>query len=208
MKNLLTNLHIFFVFIALIIPLYAQDNLALIDSLTREIAFEEFSSLTDPAVNSVLIDASALDKTNSVYLNLLLGNALSEKSFTVYRNSDPFSAFEGTTFKISEFNVVLVYSKPYTKSFIGKTFLKRKLVVQLFGQLFESKSGRIIKPVKGEKSFDDEILYDELENIEKSPYPFTQGILSDISNWQIYFEPLVALSSIAVLIYLFFSLRT
>ena len=44
--------------------------------------------------------------------------------------------------------------------------------------------------------------------LEKSPYKFTKGKTKELSMWEEIVEPVMVFSSVAVIVYLFFSVRS
>ena len=59
-----------------------------------------------------------------------------------------------------------------------------------------------------EISYTDVILYEDIEWLEQSVYEFTTGMKGNYSFWDKYFEPALAITSVAVMVYLFFTQRT
>jgi hypothetical protein len=183
-------------------------NRAIIDSLTIEIFTANMRGVNLKSNDSVAIDVNGLHRESADYLRILLGNVLAGNSFIIFRNYNQASSFQGLIIEVDEFNTKVFYSKPFEKSFFGKNYVLRRIEIEVNGQMFWLHSQRVEKAIRDKISFKDEILYSAIDQVEDSAYHFTHGQLEDFSFWDKIFEPALALASVGILVYLFFSQRS
>lgn len=190
------------------LPVRGQNNLDIIDSLTKKIIEDEVLNYKNefPETLAIKIDFSNLETVE--YLRVAIGNALRTNFLQVYRNYNTLSSFQDLVLEVVIFNVDIDYSKPYGKALFGDSFSKREIYVELIGQLFDAKSGEIKRKIEGKRKYIDEINYDLIDTFEQSNYHFTRGKRLGYTNWEKYLEPTIILTTVALVIYLFFSQRT
>jgi hypothetical protein len=91
---------------------------------------------------------------------------------------------------------------------LGRSFVKRDVTLSVQGQILKSKSGEIIGTVDQREKFQDEVPENDLPELESSEYFFSVGKRRGHSNWSVLFEPLVAITVVSVIIYLFYTQRS
>ena len=108
---------------------------------------------------------------------------------------------------IEQFNTTIVYEQN-SDGFLnlGSSYI-RKNRIELVGWLEEFESP-IIKSFNVNKVFSEKLKIDNLQHIEKSPYSFTKGESKELSLWTSTIEPVLVGSSVAFIVYLFFSVRS
>ena len=183
-------------------------NISILDSLTISLIAEELKDLQSDNGDSLAIDASGLDREVEDYLKVLVGNIATEKSFKVFRNYKSTSSFQGMVLIFHTFDIGIEYSEPFEQSFLGENYVNRQISIELKGQIYSAGSDIIEAALDNEVSYTNMILYEDIERLEKSAYGFTTGIRGDYSFWDKYFEPALAITSVAVIVYLFFTQRT
>ncbi len=108
---------------------------------------------------------------------------------------------------IEQFDVKIVYKETSAKVWGVSSELNRQIVVNLRGVVEDRKSD-VIRALHVDKTYMDKISTENVKDIEKSPYSFTTGRLLKKSSWTNLVEPVVVSVSAAVIILLFFVLRT
>jgi hypothetical protein len=183
-------------------------NISILDSLTISLIAGDLKNLPSANGDSLAIDASRLDRDVEDYLQVLFGNIATEKSFNVFRNYNSASTFQGMVLVIYSYYIDIKYSEPFEKSFLGEDYVNRHISIKLKGQIYSVRSNNIVTALDKEINYTDMILYEDIEWLEKSAYKFTTGTRGDYSFWDKYFEPALAITSVAVIVYLFFTQRT
>ena len=125
-------------------PLEGIPNRSIIDSLMISVLAEGLEDYHSEIAESLAIDVSSLDTEIKSYLKILVGNIATDKSFKVFRNYIPGSSFQGLVLTINQCEAVVIYSKPYEKSFLDENFVQRKISININGQLYSSRSERIL----------------------------------------------------------------
>ncbi len=208
MKSHLSKFIVFYLFIMGSFC-FGQNNLAIIDSLLIEIVKESTKeSFEQNKEDKIIISIDSLDNKIAGYLRLKLGNFFSQNKQQVFRNFPSDSSFEGKVLEIQNFQIKIKYSEPFGKDFLGKNYVKRNIWVLLTAQIYNYTNHKIIYPIESETNFSDEIEFNEIENIEDSPYKFTHGKLADITLWQKMLEPALVVSSVITVLLLLFTQRS
>lgn len=165
---------------------------------------ELFFQLADSSANE-LADVIGSDK--NVQIDFVLG-----KDYQVFQNSilsrfqnkviDKKSGKIKVQFVLTE--VKVAYDEPERKGLFGSFFVKRN--VQFSGNY------SIISESTNVKAFSygiySEIPFDDIEAVENSSFPFTQGKIPAEPFFSSLLEPAIALGSAAAAVYIFFSARS
>jgi hypothetical protein len=183
-----------------------QSNLEVIDSLFVGYFAGKMAHSTS-AVDSVSILCNLKDKIVQSYVLQTIGNMLHQDSIVVFRNYNSNLAFEGIVIDIKEVIPEVTYSAPFNKSPLDEACVRRMVTLGINGQIYDTRNGQIKNALNEQLLFEDEVPRAQLEEIEKSPYDFTVGIRAFTSKWESYFEPVLVVSAIGVIIFLFFSQR-
>ncbi|TFG95628.1 MAG: hypothetical protein E4H13_13145 [Calditrichales bacterium] len=109
---------------------------------------------------------------------------------------------------ISVFNPEIKYSEPFEKTFFGRNFVKRQITVEVSGQIYSPLTSVVSQTINKSPRVVDEIAQGSIEDLERSAYRFTQGIKAGYSFWEKFYEPALAVTSVALIVYLFFTQRT
>jgi hypothetical protein len=207
MKYHLRNLIFFLILFSLRVYGGDQTNLAVIDSLTQTIVEENLSGVEFSTGDTVALQIELEDRQKVIYCQQLISQILEKKSLTVFRNYNQLSSFHGMVIEISRYNATVLYSEPRTDGFLGENHANRTIQVHLIGQLFEAGDSRVRRSIENEKLFQDEIVYGQIEELEASEYGFTRGRRQGYSGWETYVEPFLVVSSVVVVVLLFFTQR-
>jgi hypothetical protein len=185
-----------------------QTNETVIDSLIVAVVSEKIKEISRENKDSLAIDASALDIELAHYLQIVIGNLAAEKSFIVMRNYNQTSSFQGLILVIKSFKTKVSYSKSNISSYLGGKRLQRTIMIEIKGQIYQVPSDIVLSSIDTAVTYEDGIDYDSIDEMEKSNYHFTKGEQGYYSFWDRIFEPALVITSIAALVYLFFTQRT
>jgi hypothetical protein len=141
------------------------------------------------------------------YILLYISKIFLDKSWKVFRNFIPENSFHGYVLEIGNSSISIIYSTPYSKRFLGESFVKRKVITNIGFQLYNNQSKQVLESVIKTLEKEDEIKYNQIPEMEKSPYSFTIGQKSGYSIWHKLFEPVLVISSCSVIVYMFFIQR-
>ena len=184
-----------------------KKNIEILDSLTADILNEVQEKILVSGTDtiSIVIDSAAAGYQN--YLLVIVGNYFKEKQFSVFRNNDPSISFDGMTLMINNYLSKIEYSQPHSKKFLGRSFVTRDITLALLGQLLKGKRGEVISILNKSEQYRDEIPASQISDLEMSGYSFTQGQHQEYSYWSALVEPIVAITVITAIIYLFYAQR-
>lgn len=170
---------------------------------------DRFYTLIDSASSLLIKDLGEVKKVNlelnfgidySVFANQVRGKLLRNGVQLVSDNSDELN-FVRVNFVVD--NSFVGYSEPEKDGIFGDFFTER--TVTLSGNYFISNNSQ----VKDFKLISvDTINVEEIEYVENRSYPFTQGDLPPEPFFSSLFEPIVAIGAAAIVIILFFSVRS
>jgi len=208
MKKLLIVFFIFQIFIDNKSYAENMNNISIIDSLVVSILIGQIDAIRSDNADSLAIDVSGLEDERSNYLKILIGNLAAEKSLKVFRNYNPISSFQGLVVTINRFTVDIEYSKPFEETFFGKNYITRRINAQLKGQIYSARTEEVKFVINNKTSYTDDIPYGVISYIENSSYEFTKGKREDYSFWAKIYEPVLVITSVAVVVYLFFAERS
>lgn len=165
---------------------------------------ELFFQLADSSANEL---ANVIGSDKNVQIDFVLG-----KDYQVFQNSI-LSRFQNKVidkesgkiliqFVLTE--VKVEYDEPERKGLFGSFFVKRN--IQFSGNY------SIISESTNVKAFsygiNSEIPFDDIEAVENSSFPFTQGKIPAEPFFSSLLEPAIALGSAAAAVYIFFSARS
>lgn len=170
---------------------------------------DKFYTLIDTATNQLIKDLGDAKKINlelnfgvdySVFANKVRGNLLRSGVQLIGDNSEEQN-FVRVNFVVD--NSFVGYSEPEKDGIFGDFFTQRKL--ELSGNYFISNQSQV-KDFK--LTVVDTINVENVEDIENRSYPFTQGELPPEPFFSSLLEPIVAIGAAAVVVILFFSVRS
>ncbi len=207
MKYHLRNLIIFILLI--FSRLYAGDqpNIAIIDSLAEDIIKEILSGVQLSNEDTVALQIELENLQEVRYCQQLVSEILKQNSLTVFRNYNQLSSFYGLVIEISRFEVTVLYTEPDGDGLLGEDYTNRIIQVYLSGQIYNPHSGRIYNSISDERLYQDEIVYSLIGDMDVSEYGFSRGKRQGYSWWELYMEPFLVVSSVAVVVLLFFTQR-
>jgi hypothetical protein len=174
---------------------------------------------TNLDVFKVLVDSSiaeafakTTDSPQNIFLNLKLGASYIIFEDQIYQSvkshgkniTSVFNPSENSELSYSIENAVVNYGEAFREGFLGDHFIERKISL--------SGSYRIqsIELMANNFYYEnvDTIKFDDIQSLENSSYPFTKGEIPGEPFLSNLFEPLVAVTTAAVVIALFFSVRS
>ena len=110
--------------------------------------------------------------------------------------------------RIEQFDIEIVYQQSSFGFLNLDTETVRKNTISLAGWLENKSNNSVIKSLNIKKTFSEKLTTNNISKLEESPYSFTKGNTYELSLWTNIVEPLMAVSSVAVIVYLFFSVRS
>ncbi|MEO8231260.1 MAG: hypothetical protein ABI638_03195 [Ignavibacteriota bacterium] len=170
---------------------------------------DKFYTLIDSASNNLLKDLGDAKKVNlelnfgtdySIFANQVRGKFLRNGIQLVGDNSDDKN-FVRVNFVVD--NSFVGYSDPEKDGIFGDFFTER--TVELSGNYFISNNPQV-KEFK--LTAKDTINVEDVEKVENRSYPFTQGNLPPEPFFSSLLEPIVAIGAAAVIVILFFTVRS
>jgi len=169
-----------------------------------------FKVLVDSSITEALVNIS--DSPKDIYLDLNLGSSYAILEDQIFKSikahkknisliSNP-SENIGLSYSIE--NAVVNYGEIFRDGFLGDHFVERKVFIS-GSYRFQDKEVKI-----KDFYFDniDTVKFDEIQILENSSYPFTKGEIPSEPFLSNLFEPLVAITTAAVVIALFFTVRS
>lgn len=169
-----------------------------------------FKVLVDSSITEALVNIS--DSPKDIYLDLKLGSSYAILEDQIFKSikahkknisliSNP-SENIGLSYSIE--NAVVNYGEIFRDGFLGDHFVERKVFIS-GSYRFQDKEVKI-----KDFYFDniDTVKFDEIQTLENSSYPFTKGEIPSEPFLSNLFEPLVAITTAAVVIALFFTVRS
>jgi hypothetical protein len=180
-----------------------QTNLAVTDTLIERIVDEDLANPMLQKGDTLAIILPVGNEALVRYTGLTMANMLKEKGLEVYRNK----ISQGYLFEIGRIALSIAYGDPYSSGLFGSDLAQRKITMNLIGQIRQEPSGKIIKSINSTKIYSDEIIYDQIEELEASSYSFTQGTRQRYSTWDTIVEPALIITSVVVVVLLFFTQR-
>ena len=208
MKVHLRNFFVLLILTAISSIGLGKSNIDIVDSLTIAIIDQEVVAHKATLSDSVIIKLVSPDQEDIDYLTIILGNALSENSFNVYRNYSSGLSFQGIVLEIIKFAVDVTYSRSPNDRDSDQEYVNRKIVVQLSGQIYDVPTTKILQAVNATKSYGDVVPYRDIKKLEKSPYSFTRGKRGEYTHWEKWIEPIIVVTAVAVAVFLFYTIRT
>ena len=170
---------------------------------------DKFYSLVDSASNLLLKDLGSSNRVKlelnlgtdySLFANQIRGKLLKNGNEIVNENSTGENIVN-VNFVIDNSNVA--YSNPERDGIFGDFFTERTIELSV---------NYLISSNQSLKSFNlaskDTINVKDVENVENRSYPFTQGELPPEPFFSSLLEPIVAIGAAAVIVILFFSVRS
>jgi hypothetical protein len=170
---------------------------------------DQFYTLIDSATNQLIKDLGDAKKVNlelnfgvdySVFANKVRGKLLKSGVQLIGDNSEDQN-FVRVNFVVD--NSFVGYSEPEKDGIFGDFFTQR--TVELSGNYFISNQSQV-KDFK--LTVVDTINGENVEEVENRSYPFTQGELPPEPFFSSLLEPIVAIGAAAVVVILFFSVRS
>lgn len=165
---------------------------------------ELFFQLADSAANGLVQN---LGNERNVQIDFVLG-----KDYQVFQNSilshfqnkeiDKESGKIQVQFVLTEVRVE--YDEPERKSLFGSFFVKRNM--HFSGNYSIISESTMVKDFS--YTINDDIPYENIEAVENSSFPFTQGKIPAEPFFSSLLEPAIALGSAAAAVYIFFSARS
>jgi hypothetical protein len=174
---------------------------------------------TNLEIIKVLVDSSvadivrnAADSGKDIFLNLKLGNSYPVLEDQIYKSfqmrgknlSSVYNPLENSELSYTAENAVVTYGENFRDGFLGGHYVSRFITLE--GSYRFHHNSAIVENFSYKSA--DTVRYDEIESLENSSYPFTKGEIPSEPFLSNLFEPLVAITTAAIVITLFFTVRS
>lgn len=194
------SLRIVFLFLLINATLHAQTKTNL----------DVFKSLVDSSLSEAFLKTA--NSQNSIFLNLKLGASFIIFEDQIYNSvkahgrniASVYSPLENSELSYSVENASVSYGEIFREGFLGDHSLARK--VSLSGS-YRIQSKELIADNYYYENVDT-IKFDDIQSLENESYPFTKGEIPTEPFLSNLFEPLVAVTTAAIVIALFFTVRS
>lgn len=169
-----------------------------------------FKELVDASIVEIFAQADAAQK--DIHLDLKLGSSYSIFENQIFKSvhkqsksiSSVYNPSENIKLSYSIENAVVNYGEVFRDGFLGEHFVDRKVFISGSYRLQNGKTA--VDNFYYENI--DTVKFDEIQNLENPSYPFTKGETPTEPFLSNLFEPLVAITTAAVAIALFFTVRS
>lgn len=153
-----------------------------------------------PASIAVSMDNSAL---NTMVHHDVAESFLSKKIavFTSQASAD-------TVFEFSAYDVTLKYGEPFTESFFGRRKVNRTISLSVQFSFLSQSQHKVIATQKMTVTTVDTIDYAVVQTLNDPSIPFSSVIEPQLSFFDSILEPAIVTVASAVVIYLFFTIRS
>ncbi len=181
---------------------------------------EVINNLLEKSVTSIALNNK--DITSKKYIFQFVGandysileteliKMLQKKGFTIYRFNK--NVIADSNKKISNRlvytleNVKVIYKSVFKDGFLGKYLVKREAFVN--GNYFKENKDKIGKVNEFSFTSVDTVLYDDIKNLDNIAYRFTSAELPEEPFFSSLLEPIIAIGTAAIAVYLFFNIRS
>lgn len=171
---------------------------------------EVFKVLVDSSVADIVTKSA--DSQKDIFLNLKLGSSYQVLEDQIYRSflvrgkniSTVYNPLENLELSYTAENAVVTYGENFREGFLGEHYVSRFITLE--GSYRLNNTSSIIENFSYKSV--DTVRYDEIELLENSSYPFTKGEIPSEPFLSNLFEPLVAITTAAIVITLFFTVRS
>jgi hypothetical protein len=169
-----------------------------------------FKVLVDSSISEAFADIS--DSQKEIYADLKLTSQYSVFENQIFKSiqaeeknaNTTSNAPENVRLRYSIENAAVNYGEVFRDGFLGDHFVDRKIFIS--GSYNLQNKEMSVKDFYYESI--DTVEFDEIQTLENPSYPFTQGGIPTEPFMSNLFEPLVALTTAAVVIALFFTVRS
>jgi hypothetical protein len=169
-----------------------------------------FKSFVDLSVQEALV--SITDKDDPILVSFKLGSAYNILEDQVYRTvqedmrkiTSDENTMAARKFNYSIESSSVQYGEVFRDGLLGDHLMTRKLSLQGSYRIMNGQS--VIKDFNFSKI--DTVKFEEIESLENSSYPFTKGEIPAEPFLSNLFEPITAITAAAVVITLFFTVRS
>lgn len=152
-------------------------------------------------LNDTKIEVGAVKGEQSGFIKNKIINYL-EGSADQYFEQDSLKIF-----RVEQFHTEIVYQQNSYGMLGLQSGYFRENHIEFKGWI-ENAEGKILKSIDVIKTVTDSLEADNIPFLDKSPYSFSKGRIQDLSLWSRVIEPLLVTSTIGVMVYLLYSVRS
>lgn len=169
--------------------------------------------LVNNLINKSLADINEnIQETEQVYFTSvtqpgaeILQNRIFDSYKTIHSDAIPGKNDTAKNINYALENINIEYSEAFRDNIFSSYNVERKVGVSGIGLISGDGSPASIT---FNESYTDTIGFDEIVEIEKSPFSYTKGEKPDEPFFKSVLEPVVAVSAVIVTVYLFFDVRS
>jgi hypothetical protein len=169
-----------------------------------------FKVLIDSSISAAMVNTT--DSQKDIFINLKLGTAYNIFEDQIYQSvqaqrkniASVNNPLKNSELSYSIENTTINYGETFRNGFLGDHFVPRR--ISLSGSYRLQDQDIKIKSFYYENA--DTVKYDDIQSLENSSYPFTKGEIPSEPFLSNLFEPLVVITTAAVVIALFFTVRS
>jgi hypothetical protein len=142
-----------------------------------------------------------LGSSYSVFENQIIGSFV-KNNFNVNTSEDSIKRITSINYILD--NAKVIYGDIFRDGLLGNYFIPRKVFIS--GNYLINSKKIIVQNFN--YSFKDTVLVDNLKNLENYSFPFTKGEVPSEPFFSSLFEPLIAIGTAAIAVFLFFTIRS
>jgi len=170
--------------------------------------------LTQQTVNEIIdrcftvFPASVAVAIDSTALNEMLYQDVAESFLS--KNIAVFTSRESsdTLFEFSAYDVALKYGEPFTETLFGRRKVSRTISLSMQFSFLSQSHHKVIASQKMTVTAIDTINYADVQSLSDSSIPFSSVTEPQLSFFDSILEPAIVTVASAVVIYLFFTIRS
>ncbi|MBS4029068.1 MAG: hypothetical protein KGZ58_10590 [Ignavibacteriales bacterium] len=114
----------------------------------------------------------------------------------------------GIVFELFPLAFRVLYGEPFRESFLSERLIRRTVTLSLAGKIYRKFTGEVM--FSNEQTWEnvDTVKWSDIQHIESPMVEFSRGISTTQDWYDSYLEPIVIISTAAVVIFLFFTIRS
>ncbi len=172
---------------------------------------EQFYQLIDRSVDEIDITGLSINETPRLTLILpddykILGNRILGSFNNKLKNILIGENSTGLNVKYSLIDASVEYGEPEKDGFFGDFSTNR--IIKYSGSILVLNNGAMLKNWEFSLSEEDRVPFSDIVKIENRALPFTQGRIPDEPLFSSLLEPIIAIGTTVVTVFLLFSVRS
>jgi hypothetical protein len=178
-----------------------KTNLEIFYNLVDSSVFKASEQMYTSAQSELIIPVSY-----SIFKNAVM-NSFSKKKISWVDKKVPPPVYSEITYTLEDAKVK--YSEPFRESFLGSFYIEREIILKVNWIINNhNDSNTSTYSGKFQEGSIDTINIDEIKMVENQVYDFTKGEVPAEPFFSSLLEPVIAIGTAAIVVYLFFSVRS